>query len=72
MNSPRVRSVAETDLQVVELPMARNSEAEKILAEKLRKIGWKNLEGAGISAGDIDTVKGPKRPLRKGPEKKRR
>jgi hypothetical protein len=47
--------------------MARNSKAEKILAEKLRKVGWKDLEGAGISGGDVDTIKGPKRPLRKGP-----
>jgi hypothetical protein len=49
--------------------MAKNTTAEKILAEKLHKVGWKDLEGAGISAGDIDTLKGPKRPLKKGPRR---
>jgi len=50
--------------------MAKNSKAEKILAEKMRKVGWKDLAGAGISSGDVDTVRGPKRPLWKGPRKK--
>jgi hypothetical protein len=52
--------------------MPKNSKAEKILAEKMRKVGWKDLEGAGISAGDVDTMRGPKRPLKKGPRKKSR
>jgi hypothetical protein len=50
--------------------MAKNSKAEKILAEKMRKVGWKDLAGAGISAGDVETIRGPKRPLRKGSMKK--
>jgi hypothetical protein len=52
--------------------MAKNSEAEKVLAEKLRKVGWKDLADAGISAGDVDTLKGPKRPIKKGPRGKKR
>jgi hypothetical protein len=44
-----------------------NSKAEKLLAEKLRKVGWSDLGGAGISAGDVDTLRGPKRPIKKGP-----
>jgi len=50
--------------------MPKNSKAEKILAEKMRKVGWKDLGGAGISAGDVDAIRGPKRPARKGPIKK--
>jgi hypothetical protein len=45
----------------------KNSKAEKLLAEKMKKVGWKDLGGAGISAGDVDTLRGPKRPLKKGP-----
>jgi hypothetical protein len=50
----------------------KNSEAEKVLADKLRKVGWKDLGGAGMSAGEVDTLRGPKRPLRKGPRGKAR
>ena len=56
---------------MVKLHMAKNSKAEEILAEKMRKVGWKDLGGAGISAGDVDTLRGPKRPLRKGPRGRR-
>jgi hypothetical protein len=52
---------------MVEFAMAKNSKAQKILAEKMRKVGWRDLAGAGISPGDVDTLRGPKRPLKKAP-----
>ena len=70
--SDTIKKTNEMVRRVVRCLMPKNSKAEKILAEKMRKVGWKDLEGAGISAGDVDTMRGPKRPLKKGPRKKSR
>jgi len=45
--------------------MKKNSGAAKILRDKLRKVGWKDMPEHAFSAGDVDTARGPKKPLRK-------